>query len=202
MTQHRTPSHNALIDHELVEMALSGNQNAYAELIKKYKRALSYHILKIVRDREVVDDLLQEIFTKAFHSLDLYDKNFAFSTWLYRIASNHSIDYLRKKKLKTSSLDIPIRKKEGEIKREYPDEYAQTDRHVIQSERKMMVRKAILELPEKYKKVIWLRHMEEKSYEEIATELDLPEGTVKAHIFRARELLNKSLKKKIKAYWR
>src|SRR5699024_7465986 len=114
--------------------------------------------------------------------------NYAFSTWIYRIATNHTIDYLRKKKLQTLSIDKPVKTKGGEMQMQHPAGAAHADRSIIQKQRKQIVREAIDGLPEKYRKVIQLRHMEEKSYQEISDVLDKPLGTVKAHIFRAREL--------------
>lgn len=184
----------------LVEAALTGDQKAYQQLVVKYQRALYFHILKMVRNQDVIDDLVQEAFLKAFGCLESYNKDYAFSTWLYRIATNHSIDYLRKKKLNTLSINEPVQGKDGEMSVELPDESAQTDQDVIGKQRRALIRKAVESLPEKYRMVIRMRHMEEKSYEEISEELNLPLGTVKAHIFRARELLNKYLKDRLTAY--
>jgi len=139
---------------------------------------------------------VQEAFIKAFKNLDSYNSSYAFSTWLYRITTNHTIDYLRKKKLRTTSIDKPIKTHEGEMSFELPDEQAQTDRTIIRKQRKKIITHAIENLPEKYRQVIEMRHIEELSYQEIADKLDLPLGTVKAHIFRAREMLYKALKDK------
>jgi RNA polymerase sigma-70 factor (ECF subfamily) len=189
-------SESSLEDDVLVKKAKGGDEKAYKKLVDKYERALYFHILKMVKDREQVEDLVQEAFVKAFDNLNTYSTNYAFSTWLYRIATNNTIDYLRKKKLKTLSIDKPMKTKDGEMEMQLPDESASTDRDIIKKQRKKIVQKAIDELPEKYRKVIELRHMEEKSYKEISDILDKPLGTVKAHIFRARELLYKALKDK------
>ena len=183
-------------DDQLVKRAIGGDEQAYRELVDKYERALYFHILKMIKDKEQVEDLVQETFVKAFDNLKSYSTNYAFSTWLYRIATNHTIDYLRKKKLQTMSIDEPVKTKEGDMRMQLPDESAETDRKIIRKQRQSMVREAIKDLPPKYRRVIEMRHMEEKSYQEIADILDLPLGTVKAHIFRARELLYKSLKDK------
>lgn len=187
-------SESSLEDDVLVKKAIGGSESAYKKLVDKYERALFFHILKMIKDREQVEDLVQETFVKAFDNLNTYSTNYAFSTWLYRIATNHTIDYLRKKKLKTLSIDKPMKTKDGEMEMQLPDESAGTDRNIIRKQRQKIVRNAIENLPEKYRQVIQLRHMEEKSYQEIAEVLDLPLGTVKAHIFRARELLYKALK--------
>lgn len=183
-------------DDVLVEDAIGGDEQAYSKLVDKYERALYFHILKMIKDREQVEDLVQEAFVKAFNNLNTYSNSYAFSTWLYRIATNHTIDYLRKKKLKTLSIDEPMKTRDGEMQMQLPDEDAGADRRIMRKQRQRMVQEAIEDLPEKYRKVIEMRHMEEKSYQEIADVLDLPLGTVKAHIFRARELLYKELKDK------
>lgn len=189
-------SESSLEDDALVKRAVGGDEQAYKELVDKYERAIYYHILKMIRDKEQVEDLVQETFVKAFDNLNSYSTNYAFSTWLYRIATNHTIDYLRKKKLQTLSIDEPVKTRDGDMKMQLPDESAGTDREIIRKQRQKIVQQAIEDLPPKYRRVIKMRHMEEKSYQEIADVLDLPLGTVKAHIFRARELLYKALKDK------
>lgn len=190
------PSESSLEDDTLVKRAIGGDENAYKKLVDKYERAIYFHILKMVRDKKQVEDLVQETFVKAFDNLNSYSTNYAFSTWLYRIATNHTIDYLRKKKLQTLSIDEPVKTKDGDMQMQLPDEDAATDRSLIRKQRQQMVQEAIEGLPSKYRKVIQMRHMEEKSYQEIADILDKPLGTIKAHIFRAREMLYKELKDK------
>lgn len=189
-------SASSLEDDKLVAEAVGGSEQAYKGLVDKYERAIYFHILKMIRDQDQVEDLVQETFVKAFDNLNSYNTDYAFSTWLYRIATNHTIDYLRKKKLKTLSIDEPVKTREGDMQMQLPDESAGTDRNIIRKQRQKMVQQEIENLPPKYRRVIQMRHMEEKSYQEIAEVLDLPLGTVKAHIFRARELLYKALKDK------
>lgn len=191
-----SPSESAEQDKEYVARALDGDESAYAALVDKYQNALFHHIRKIVRDKSEVDDLVQETFIKAFSALESYSTQYAFSTWLYKIATNHAIDFLRKKKLRTQSIDKPIKTREGEMEVELPDTTYRPDRHIVEDQRKTLIQEAIDALPPKYYRVIVLRHQQEKTYDEIARELDLPLGTVKAHIFRARELLNKYLREK------
>lgn len=176
--------------------ALHGNQAAYEALVNKYRLALYRHIARLVRDPQEVEDLVQETFIKAFTALESYSAEFAFSTWLYKIATNHAIDYLRRKKLKALSLDEPIETREGTLERELADTTYFPDRHIVEDQRRALLQEAIDALPEKYRLVIVLRHQQEKSYEEIAEELNLPLGTVKAHIFRARRLLYQYLRGK------
>lgn len=191
-----SPSESSEQDRLLVERALNGKEAAFQELVEKYRKALHHHISRMVRDKQEVEDLVQETFIKAFSALDSYASQYAFSTWLYKIATNHAIDFMRKKKLQTFSIDKPVRTKEGELEYEVPDTTYRPDRHIVEDQRRQLIQEAIDSLPSKYHRVIVMRHQHEKSYEEIAQELDLPLGTVKAHIFRARELLNKYLRDK------
>lgn len=196
-TEERTVSESALQDAKWIENAMSGDERVFKLIINKYERALFYFIAKMIRDKEVIPDLVQEVFVKAFANMSSYNPQYAFSTWLYRIATNHSIDYLRKKKLQTMSIDQPIATRDGEMQMELPDSNFAADKDIHQKERSKVIEEAINSLPVKYQTVIKMRHMEEKSYEEIAEILGVPLGTVKAHIFRARELLYKFLKDKL-----
>ncbi len=189
-------SESSLQDDKLVKSAVKGDQEAFKKLVNKYQKPLYFHVLKMVKEHEQVEDLIQEAFVKAFDNLATYNTDYAFSTWLYRITTNHTIDYLRKKKLKTTSINDPVKTKEGEMQIELGDKQAETDRDIIRSQRQKIIHHAINNLPEKYRVVIQLRHIEELSYQEISEQLDFPLGTVKAHIFRAREMLYKALKDK------
>ncbi len=184
----------------LIEEALAGKQASYEKLMKKYYQMIYNLVYRMISKKEDVEDLTQEAFIKAFNSLQNFDKQFAFSTWLFKIATNNAIDYLRKKKLSTFSIDKEIAADDSDYKFEIPDHESKPDRHIVDDQMKQILNEAIESLPPKYKEVIVLRHKEEKEYEEIAKELKLPLGTVKAHIFRGRELLNKYLKDKIKHY--
>ena len=185
-------------DRELVAAALDGKEEAYERLVEKYERALYYYLRRMVRSEHVLDDLVQESFIKAFEALDSYSPQYAFSTWLYRIAKNHTIDHLRKKRLSTRSIDRPVHTSEGDDRPyQVPDERTyRPDEHIVKDQRRTIIQEAIDALPEKYRRVIELRHQEEMSYKKIAEELDKPLGTVKAHIYRARERLNKHLRSK------
>jgi len=181
----------------VIDRALHGEQKAFTELMQRYHGPLFNLLYKMVRNREETEDLVQEAFMKAFASLATFNEEFAFSTWLYKIAINNTIDHLRKKKLRTYSLDKPIQSKEGELKREYPDLQSSSDHDLLSTEKTGLITKAIADLPEKYRKVILLRHSDELSYEEISEITKVPLGTVKARIFRAREMLKRKLKDKL-----
>lgn len=184
----------------LIENALKGDQPSYDRLMKKYYKLIQNLIYRMIFNKDDVEDLTQEAFIKAFNSLDKFDKEYAFSTWLFKIATNNCIDYLRKKKLTTFSIDKEIYHEDEDLRFEIPDENYIPDRNMIEKQKEKVIEQAIESLPEKYKQVIILRHKMDKEYEEIAAELKIPLGTVKAHLFRARELLNKYLKDKISNY--
>ncbi|MBL7977185.1 MAG: sigma-70 family RNA polymerase sigma factor [Bacteroidetes Order II. Incertae sedis bacterium] len=192
--QSSAPSASSVQDRTWVEQALIGNEVAFQRLMNKYREPIWHHIRKMIRNDEEVDDLVQEAFIKAFSSLGSYSTQFAFSTWLYKIATNHTIDFLRKRRLKTISIDKPVQTKDGEMELEIPDVEYRPDRHIVEDQRNRLIEEAIAKLPEKYHRVIVMRHQQEMSYEEIADQLSLPLGTVKAHIFRAREMLYRFLK--------
>lgn len=181
-------------DDKLIEEALQGDQQAFKALMERHQTSVFHIVLRIVHDRELASDLVQDTFMKAFSSLKSYRSEYRFSTWLYKIAANASIDHLRKKRIKALSLDNPISTADGQVSLEVPDYTHHPEREMVRRERAMSIDEAIKALPAKYRQVIVARHQEDKSYEEIAAELGVPVGTVKARIFRARELLKKRLR--------
>lgn len=188
-------------DHALVRQALEGDQAAYTRLRQKYAGPLNAMLFRMVRNELDAEDLTQEAFIKAFSSLASFNFQYAFSTWLYKIASNNCIDYLRKRRLKTVSMDEPIRTNKGDMEMQVPDLSAlPPDAPMTARERTQILEEAIADLPEKYRVVIELRHHREMEYQDIAEELDLPLGTVKAHLFRARAQLLKRLQGKIEHF--
>jgi RNA polymerase sigma factor (sigma-70 family) len=187
-------------DSRLIAGAIAGNQVAYRALMKKYHDSICNLLHRMIREKDEVEDLAQEAFIKAFQSLASFNEEYAFSTWLFKIATNNCIDYIRKRKLQTFSIDKPIESKDGEFSFEIPDSTYEPDRELIAGQRSRLLEEAIKSLPPKYRTVILMRHSEEKDYAQIAKELRLPIGTVKAHIFRAREMLYKNLRKKIQLY--
>lgn len=187
-------------DSRLIKAALKGDNAAYSQLMRKYHDAIYSFIYRMVHDHEQVEDLTQEAFIKAFGSLKNFNEEFAFSTWLYKIATNNCIDHIRRRKMQTYSIDKPIESKDSDYTFELPDDSYEADKELISDQRAVLLQQAIDQLPEKYRRVILMRHSEEQSYEEIAKVLKIPIGTVKAHIFRARELLYKQLRHKIRHY--
>ena len=181
-------------DQILIKKALAGNESAYKLLLNKHKDAIFRLIVKIVHNQEEAQDLVQETFMKAFGSLSSYKCQYRFTTWLYKIAANNCIDFLRKRRLISVSLDQPLETKDGEVTIEIADWTYNPEADLASRQKSLSIDAAIETLPQKYREVIIFRHKQEKSYEEIAQILGIPVGTVKARIFRARELLKKKLK--------
>jgi RNA polymerase sigma factor (sigma-70 family) len=184
-------SNKALEDFDLIDRAvLEKDQAAYAALMKRYKKAVYFMILKMIRDTDDAEDLTMEAFAKAFRSLHRFKKDYTFSTWLFRIATNNTIDFIRKKKLKTMSLNTTMSDDSGNsVNIDIEDDENNPQDEFIKSQRIEMVRIFVDKLPAKYRKLVQLRYFDELSYEEIAQELDKPLGTVKAQLHRSRELL-------------
>jgi len=195
-----TPSDSRRQDSETIKAALRGDQGAYQKLMRKYHDAIYMLIYRMVREKAEVEDLTQEAFIKAFASLGNFNNEYAFSTWLYKIATNNCIDYIRRKKLQPFSLDKPLDSDQDQYSFEVPDTSFEADKPIIERQRAKFLEEAIDALPEKYRRVIILRHKEERDYREIAKMLHLPLGTVKAHLFRARELLKKYLRNRIQQF--
>jgi len=184
-------SDKALEDFELIDRAvIQKDQQAFATLMKRYKKAVYFMILKMIRDADDADDLTMEAFAKAFKNLHKFKKDYTFSTWLFRIATNNTIDFIRKKKLKTMSLNNTLTDDGGNsVNIDVEDDDNNPQDEFIRTQRIEMVRIFVDKLPAKYRKLVKLRYFDELSYDEIAVELDKPLGTVKAQLHRSRELL-------------
>jgi RNA polymerase sigma-70 factor (ECF subfamily) len=181
-------------DDRLIADALQGDQKAYEALLARHNKAIFHVVMKIVRNRDEAQDLVQETFMKAFNALASYRSEYRFSTWLYKIAANCAIDFVRKKRIEALSLDKPIETKNGRVDFEVPDSSWDPEQDLVRKQKLKSIDEAIDSLPDKYREVIIYRHRDDKPYEEIAGILRVPVGTVKARIFRARELLKKKLK--------
>jgi RNA polymerase sigma factor (sigma-70 family) len=180
---------NAKNDFHLVVKARAGDQKAYADLMQRYKDSIYFMVLKMVNNREDAMDLTVETFAKAFEKLEKYQPEFAFSTWLFRVATNNCIDFIRKKKLNTMSIH-GMTNDDGEEKQfEIKSDVLNPEESSIKKQQTQELRLLIESLPSRYRNLITLRYFDELSYEEIAVQLDLPLGTVKAQLFRARFLL-------------
>jgi RNA polymerase sigma-70 factor (ECF subfamily) len=165
--------------------------------MKRYKKPVYHMILKMVRNVDDAEDLTIEAFAKAFRNLHRFKKDFTFSTWLFRIATNNSIDFIRKKRVETFSLNTSFTDDSGEsVNIDVEDHNLNPQEEAIKSQKKQLMQLFVTKLPAKYQKLVRLRYFQELSYEEIAKELDAPLGTVKAQLHRARELLYDLVKSK------
>lgn len=192
---HQLITDKAQRDYQLVCRAREqGDQRAYTDLMRLYKEPIYLMLLKMTKNPTEADDLTIEAFGKAFASLHLYTPTHAFSTWLFSIATNNCVDYIRKKRLQTVYLD-DIRTTSGDDVYEYPipSEDDTPEEDVIHQQRVQVLREVVAGLKPRYRKLVELRYFEEMSYEEIAEKLDMPLGTVKTQLFRARDLLRNIL---------
>lgn len=188
-------SSRALEDLDLVALARNGDQVAYSKLMSRYRDSIFFMVLKMVHNRDDAEDLTIEAFGKAFNNIANYSADYAFSTWLFKIATNNCIDFIRKKRLQTTSIDQTSKNEDGEsapiaVKDHNPD----PEETMVKEQRAAKIRAAIEQLSPKYRSLIELRYLDELSYEEIAEKLDLPLGTVKAQLFRAKDMLYNILK--------
>ncbi|MBU0488591.1 MAG: sigma-70 family RNA polymerase sigma factor [Bacteroidetes bacterium] len=184
-------------DYILVRKAVDdGDQKSYAQLMYYYRDSIYFMLLKMTNNQNDADDLTIEAFGKAFKNLHQYTPDFAFSTWLFKIASNNCIDFIRKKRKNIFSIDNPIDQGDGdEVRISIASDTLDPEERFIKEQKKKLMREVVEKLKPRYKRLVELRYFSEYSYEEIADELELPLGTVKAQLFRARELLYNILKK-------
>ena len=184
-------SEKARQDYELVKAALQGDEKAFARLLNRYKDAIYFMLLKMVNNRNDAEDLTLEAFGKAFKNLHQYSPTYAFSTWLFKIASNNCIDFLRKKK----GVNVPIERDDSENSEtvKLKSKELNPEERLIRQQKAILLRNVVRKLKPRYQVLVELRYFREFSYEEIAKELDLPLGTVKAQLFRAREMLFKMI---------
>jgi len=184
-------SDKALEDFTLIDKAIKDkDQQAFAYLMERYRKPVYHMILKMVRNVDDAEDLTIEAFAKAFKNLHRFKKDYTFSTWLFRIATNNSIDFIRKKRLQTMSLDSSYKDDAGEpVSIDVEDKNLNPQEEAIKSQKIELIQMFVTKLPAKYQRLVRLRYFQELSYDEIARELEAPLGTVKAQLHRARELL-------------
>lgn len=187
-------SDKAKYDLGLVERAVAGEQKAYAELLSRYRDSIYFMLLKMVNNKSDAEDLTIEAFGKAFKNIKQYSPNFAFSTWLFKIASNNGIDFLRKRKGFIVSIDGDDNNREDSKPMTVCDDGLDPSETMVNTQKIEHVRAVVQKLKPRYRQLVELRYFQELSYEEIAEQLDLPLGTVKAQLFRSRELLYNILK--------
>ncbi len=187
----------ALDDREVVVLACKGREPAYREILARYEKPVFSLVFRMVRDRTLAEDLAQEAFVKAFHALGSYDPRYKFSSWLFKIANNLTIDHLRKRQLDTVSIHgSPHARSDEEAEEsritiedrgETPDQYTEN------RELGVRIEEAIGHLRPEYRTAVLLRHVEGHSYEEVAEIMDVPLGTVKTFIHRGRTELKQLL---------
>jgi RNA polymerase sigma-70 factor, ECF subfamily len=186
-----------LPDADVVALAQQGRDAAFRELVRRYERPVFSLIFRMVRDRELAEDLAQDTFVKVLNHIDRYRPEFKLSSWLFKIANNVAIDHLRKRQIPTISMD-------GSPHASTADAVEATTLQIADNQESALdemesrelggaIEKAIASLRPEYRACIMLRHVEDRSYEEIAATLDLPLGTVKTYIHRARHELRKAL---------
>ena len=176
-------------DAQLVKRCLRGDEKAFEELLAAYRGPVYGICLRMVRNEADAEDLAQEVFVRTFNALDRYNPTYPFSSWLYRIASNLCIDFIRGRRAGQVSLDEPIDGGDGEMPRQFPSNRRDPARELETKEMMAVLEEALAAMPEHYRIIVILRHQEELSYEEIADNLDIPLGTVKARIHRARNMV-------------
>ena len=184
-------------DKQLVGLCRKGDERAARELVERFQRPVFSIIYRMVRDREKAEDLTQETFVRTFNNLDRYDRSYKFSSWLFKIAYNLTVDHLRRKELKTISIhgapDAVTSDQQEATSVTLESEGEAPDERVESLELAGQLEQAIGRLREEYRTAILLRHVEGRAYEEIAEIMDIPLGTVKTYIFRARRQLREDL---------
>ena len=181
-------SEKAKADLLLVEQAKSGNEKAFASLMNRYRDSIYFMLLKMVNNPYDAEDLTIEAFGKAFRNIELYTPKFAFSTWLFKIATNNCVDFIRKKQVSPAPLDYLQENLDNvtvNIQSDLPD----PEEALINHQKIAALKVIVSQLKPRYKTLIELRYYKEYSYEEISSELNLPIGTVKAQLYRAKTLL-------------
>jgi RNA polymerase sigma-70 factor (ECF subfamily) len=186
-------SDKAQYDFTLVEAALAGEEKAFAKLMSRYKDAIYFMLLKMVNNKNDAEDLTLEAFGKAFKNLHQYSPNYAFSTWLFKIATNNCIDFLRKRRGVFVSIENNQENGDNDPPIKLRSTEPNPEEKLIRIQKAFLMRKIVHRLKPRYRILVELRYFREFSYEEIAKELNLPLGTVKAQLFRAREMLFKMI---------
>ena len=182
-----------MTDEELVAAVLEGREECFGEIVERYQGRLVNYIYRILRNVDEAHDLSQDVFVKVYLALSGFNPKYRFSTWLFRVAQNAAIDYIRKRRLKTVSLHRPEADDGAGQDWELPSPDRGPYGHLRNRERGGAIHQAIEELPEEYRELISLRHYGELSYDEIATLKEMPLGTVKNKLFRGRQMLKENL---------
>lgn len=184
------------IDLPIVLRAQSGDQSAFNELLDKYRNPVKFMVQRMISDPDDVEDVVIDTFGKAFSNINNYTPDYGFSTWLFKIATNRCIDHIRKKRVNTMSINSTYQNEEGDY---YGIELDSGDltpeEETIKEQKNKLMRQFVNKLKPNYRILVELRYFEELSYEEIADQLKIPVGTVKAQLFRARDFLARHITK-------
>lgn len=180
-------------DPDLISLSLQGEEHAFRMLVNRYRARIYSFVLGIVKDPEDARDISQEVFIKIYRHLEKYDSRWKFSNWLYKIAQNMAIDFLKKRRYEMVSIDSPYETMDGEITFQIPSKGPLPDRELEHVEIAAMISHAITELRPELRSAIVLHYLEGKTYAEISEIFDIPIGTAKSLLFRARQLLREKL---------
>lgn len=193
--RNRVPD-RSVSDHQLIDAVRGGDEDAFAEIVARYRNPITNYLYRFLNDYEEAVDLAQETFVRVYFAIDRYHTAYAFSTYIYRIATNLAISEIRKRKRRTLLSLTGLFQGEDEEQTEFqpPDTRSRPDEDLVDSEREQVIAKAIATLPPKYRVPIILRDIEGLSYDEIASVMGLGLGTTKSRINRARALLKEKLK--------
>ena len=184
------------IDLPIVERAQAGEQSAFNELMTKYRNPVKFLVQRMISNPEDIEDVVIDTFGKAFSNINSYAPDYAFSTWLFKIATNRCIDHIRKKRISTLSINHTYENEDGGYDGIEIDSGGLTpEEETIKEQKNKLMRQFVDRLKPNYKRLVELRYFDELSYEEIADELNLPVGTVKAQLFRARDFLARHITK-------
>jgi RNA polymerase sigma-70 factor (ECF subfamily) len=176
-----------LTDVELIEKAIRGREDGFEELVRRYQRPITGYVYRMLNNYDVSLDVTQEVFIKVYNSLEKYSSEYKFSTWLYRIAHNAAIDYMRRNSVSQQSLEAENADGTYQLQLESPQPTPEQERE--RSEWRTEIETVVKCLPVVYRELILLRHTQDLSYDEIAEVTNLPLGTVKNRLFRAREMM-------------
>ncbi|MDR1054650.1 MAG: sigma-70 family RNA polymerase sigma factor [Prevotellaceae bacterium] len=184
-------------DYKLVQQVLSGNEQAFARLMSRYKDSIYFMVLKMMSNKTDAEDITLEIFFKAFRNIDSYNPEYAFSTWLFKIAQNTTIDFIRKRKNNLISIDYDVEDELSISEHILQSSILNPEETLIKEQEEILIKELIIKMKPKYQRLIELRYFKEYAYEEIAMELAIPIGTVKTQLFRAKAALGELLAQRI-----
>ncbi len=177
----------SLTDVELIAKAISGREDGFEELVRRYQRPITNYVFRMLNNYDASLDVTQEVFIKVYNSLERYSSEYKFSTWLYRIAHNAAIDYIRRRSPNEQSIETENKDGAYQLQIESPNPTPEQERE--RSEWRTEIESVVKCLPAAYRELILLRHAQDLSYDEIADVTNLPLGTVKNRLFRAREMM-------------